>query len=322
MHEHDSATAMSMTVQQPGVLSLLQDSGRFGQHAIGLTHGGPIDPEAMFLANRLLDNPVNSTCIEVSFGGLVLEAGVDTAIACTGGDAPLSINGAGKAGWRSHAVSAGDTISIGYASLFCRSYLAVAGGFQIPPQFGSSATVVREGIGGLNGGKLNKGDRLPCPQRSEFRLQKIPEKDIPIYQTDISVRVIPGYQQQAFPKLQQRRFFSSAYTVTERADRMGYRLAGPVIECDIEGILSEGICHGAIQIPADGQPIVLLNDRQTIGGYPKIGSALSLDTARLGQLTPAAQVRFTAIDMFAAHNALALQQHRLSQVRPECCGHE
>ena len=117
---------------------------------------------------------------------------------------------------------------------------------------------------------------------------------------------MPGYQEQHFSRLQQRRFFSHTYTVSDRCDRMGYRLEGAAIDCDIEGILSEGICYGAIQVPADGQPIVLLNDRQTIGGYPKIGSALSLDAARLAQLTPGATVDFAPISVYAAHNALRL----------------
>jgi allophanate hydrolase subunit 2 len=120
------------------------------------------------------------------------------------------------------------------------------------------------------------------------------------------VRVIPGYQQAHFPRYEQRRFFSHAYTVSDRSDRMGYRMEGPAIACDIEGILSEGICLGAIQIPADGQPIVLLNDRQTIGGYPKIGSALSLDLAQMAQLQPGGTVYFTPITPHAAHNALHL----------------
>jgi allophanate hydrolase subunit 2 len=121
--------------------------------------------------------------------------------------------------------------------------------------------------------------------------------------------------------LQQRRFFSHKYTVSERCDRMGYRLEGPAITCDIEGILSEGICFGAIQIPADGQPIVLLNDRQTIGGYPKIGSALSLDAAQLAQLTPGGSVHFAPISPHGAHNALHLarsfdQRQPLLERRP------
>ena len=299
---------MSFTVLQPGILSLLQDSGRLGQHRIGLTNGGPLDPEAFYYCNRLLDNPHNSTVIEVSFGGLQLQAQVDTFICVTGADMPLRINGEEKPSWTVLCVSAGDTVSLDFANVGCRAYLGVADGFVIPTSFGSTATVVREKIGGLCGDKLLPGDKLPCAAVTRRRHYYLAKEHQPKYHNSITVRVIPGYQQHHFNRLQQRRFFSHAYTVSERCDRMGYRLEGPAIKCDIEGILSEGICPGAIQIPADGQPIVLLNDRQTIGGYPKIGSALSLDTARLAQLAPGGTVNFAAISPHAAHNALHLAQ--------------
>ena len=124
--------------------------------------------------------------------------------------------------------------------------------------------------------------------------------------------MILGYQQQAFSTVSQQRFFSSEYRVTESSDRMGFRLKGPAIQSTLDGILSEGICLGAIQVPADGQPIILLNDRQTIGGYPKLGSVLSLDLGKLAQLLPGGSVRFEAISIEQAHNALLLSQQRFN----------
>ncbi|MCX2981068.1 biotin-dependent carboxyltransferase [Halieaceae bacterium IMCC14734] len=308
-----------LRVLQPGMLSLLQDGGRFGQHRLGLTCGGPLDLPAQRCANALLHNPLDTTALEISFGGLQLEVLHDTMIAVTGGDSPFTINGAEREIWRSHAVRAGDMLGFGFARRFCRCYLAVAGGFTVTPQFGSTSTVPREGIGGLNGNRLAKNDVLPCVQTAARPCLNLPIEQRPHYSDQIQVRVIPGYQQQQFSRLQQRRFFSARYQVTDRADRMGYRLHGPAISCDIEGILSEGICHGAIQIPADGQPIVLLNDRQTIGGYPKIGSALSLDTALLGQLMPGAEVSFTAVTQYTAHNALHLAASRYSRLQALPC---
>ncbi len=299
-------------VLNPGMLTLLQDGGRYGQHRIGLTTGGPLDRFAMSWANRLVHNDSGLTAIEASFGGLKLESSINTLVAVTGGDQPLTINGVEKATWRSHRVEAGDIIELGFARQFCRSYLAVHDGFQVTPSFGSTATVVREGIGGLSGGKLDAGDHLPARGTTERECLVLNDPTRTPYQNDISVRVLPGYQVHQFPRLEQRRFFSGTYTVTERADRMGYRLEGPAIECDIKGILSEGICMGAIQVPADGQPIVLLQDRQTIGGYPKIGSALSLDTGRLAQLMPGATVRFEPVTPHAADNLfhMARSMHR------------
>lgn len=302
---------MSLRVLEPGMLSLLQDRGRFGQHGVGLTTGGPLDAEAFLLNQRLLGNPENATAIEISFGGLVLEAECDTSLCVTGASLPLDINGRELPLWEVHPVRAGDRIRLGHSERGCRSYLGVAGGFAIPPMFGSSATVVREGIGGLRGEKLAAGDRLPCASRPAHPGRRLPRAWWPDYADEVTLRVIPGYQVADFPTLQQRRFFSLRWTVGQRSDRMGYRLEGPAITCERQGILSEGICLGAIQVPADGQPIVLLNDRQTIGGYPKIGAALSLDTARLAQLRPGGGVRFRAISPEEAHNALHLARARL-----------
>lgn len=307
----------AMEVIQPGLMSLLQDRGRFGRADIGLTNGGPLDPLAARIANQLLQNNPDATLIEVSFGGLLLRTRVDTQVAITGAELPLSIDGVEQPMWSTLDLRAGDEISLGFSEQGCRSYLAVLGGFQIAPSFGSTATVVREGIGGLNGQRLAGGDRLPvsaAPLRDRLWL---PPRLRPRYHQRATVRVIPGYQQQHFPRIEQRRFFGSEYLVSQRCDRMGYRLEGSAVACDIEGILSEGIAPGAIQIPADGQPIVLLNDRQTIGGYPKIGSALSLDCGALAQLRPGDSVRFTPISEHTAHNALHLADVFEKSRRPE-----
>ena len=300
-----------MRVVHPGLLSLLQDSGRRGQHRIGLTTGGPLDRAAFDCCNRLLDNPAGSSAVEISFGGLQLEAQVDTFFCVTGARMPVLLDGREVPRWEVHPVAAGQRIALAFADGGCRAYLGVADGFDVPPSFGSSATVVREGIGGLRGEALRADDVLPCTAVRQRRRLYLPPPQQPRYQNTTTVRLIPGFQQRHFSRPQQRRFFSHPYTVSERCDRMGYRLEGPAIECALDGILSEGICFGAVQIPPDGQPIVLLNDRQTIGGYPKIGSALSLDASRMAQLTPGGTVHFAPISPRAAHRALHLA-HRFA----------
>lgn len=297
-------------VVQPGLLTLIQDAGRFGYHGIGLTTGGPLDREAFFWANRLCENALEATALEVSFGGLVLEAQVDTRIAVTGAQMPLKIAGQEAAAWETHAVKAGDKIELGFATAGSRAYLAVAGGFNVAAQFGSTATVAREGVGGLAGEKLQQGDQLVCAASSSEPRWQVPVAARPNYGKFAELRVILGYQQASFDSVQQALFFSSEYTLSDRADRMGFRLEGQPVKSTLDGILSEGICHGAIQIPADGQPIVLLNDRQTIGGYPKIGSVIARDTARLAQLMPGAKVIFTQISMEEAHNINCLETRR------------
>ncbi|MDH3995120.1 MAG: allophanate hydrolase, partial [Gammaproteobacteria bacterium] len=154
---------MSLRVVQPGILSLLQDGGRTGQHRIGLTNGGPLDREAFDYCNLLLGNAKNCTALEVSFGGLHLQAQVDTYICVTGARLPLRINGKERPQWEVLAVAAGDDIHLEFAQQGCRAYLGVADGFVLPPSFGSTATVMRENIGGLRGDKLHAGDELPCP---------------------------------------------------------------------------------------------------------------------------------------------------------------
>lgn len=307
-------------VIKPGILSLLQDAGRFGQHTIGLTTGGPLDPEAFYWANHLLDNDENATAIEITVGGLQLQAHCNTHIAITGADMPLAINNQPRDSWRSHSVQRGDIVSLDFAKKGCRAYLAVTNGFNIKPMFGSSATVVREGIGGLNGGSLKVGDQLPCSsQSSQEEHWQVPIHSRPHYSQHITLRVILGYQQHSFSDHQQRLFFHNTYVLTNRCDRMGFRLEGPPLKSSMEGILSEGICLGAIQVPADGQPIILMNDRQTIGGYPKIGSVLSLDLAKLAQLTPGDKINFAPITIDCAHNILHLTQNRLKNTLKKRC---
>lgn len=299
-------------VKQPGLLTLLQDAGRYGHHRIGLTNGGPLDAEAFKWANRLCENDLNATGLEVSIGGLVLEAHVDTCIAVTGAHMPFKINGQDMPRWQSHRIKAGDKIELGFSSAGTRAYLAVAGGFQIQETFSSTATVTREAIGGLQGQKLQQGDVLPSQKSVTGSLWRLAESEQPDYQDNVTLRVVLGYQQHTFDAVQQRLFFTSEYTLTDRADRMGFRLEGQAVKSTLNGILSEGICQGAIQIPADGQPIVLLNDRQTIGGYPKIGSVIARDTARLSQCTPGVKISFEEISIEKAHNINCLAERKFN----------
>ncbi len=310
----------TFNVINPGVMSLLQDTGRYGQHNIGLTVGGPMDPFAFRWANRLCQNEANATVIEVTIGGLQLEAMADTFIAVTGAVVDLKVNNQDQAMWQTLSIKAGDKIKLGFASQGARIYLAVAGGFDVEPQFGSTSTVVREGIGGLTGtessGKgLAKKDTLSVHQVKAISLLAMPRLAIPNYDTECILHTVLGYQEASFSPVDKASFFSSEYTVSERADRMGYRMLGPAIHSSTTAMLSEGICHGAIQVPADGQPIVLLNDRQTIGGYPKIGSVMARDTAKLAQLTQGKKLRFEPISIEDAHGINQIQKYKESNIQ-------
>jgi len=313
---------VSIKIINPGILALLQDAGRFGKHQIGLTNGGPMDPLAFHWANRLCENPVGATAIEVSVGGFKMQALQATQIAVTGGEVALKINGVDAQRWRSYSLQSGDTLELGYSQKGCRAYLAVGGGFSVEPQFDSCSTVVREGIGGIDGGALKAGAIIDCAESANQSCWQVPTSERPQYSNRVTLRVIPGYQDHTFDRIQQRLFFHNTFCVSDRCDRMGYRLTGPEVTSSIEGILSEGICLGAIQVPADGQPIVLMNDRQTIGGYPKIGSVLSLDLANLAQLLPGDKVNFAAITIDKAHNILHLAHSRFNASQVEAVNAE
>jgi biotin-dependent carboxylase-like uncharacterized protein len=319
----DSNKSLGLIVTNAGVLSLIQDAGRYGAFNLGLTNGGPADSLAFYWANRLCGNALNSTAIEISLGGLQLTAQIDCVVAITGAPMPLTINGQPKDLWQSFLVKAGDTIHLGFTPLGVRCYLAVAGGFDIKPIFGSTATVCRESIGGISGGKLLDNDVLPCQavSKSANKLPqlKLAEHEQPKYSNDVLLHTVLSYQQQYFSSIEKRLFFSSEYEISKHWDRMGYRLQGRAIKADITGILSEGICYGAVQIPADGQPIVLLNDRQTIGGYPKIGAVISQDCAKLSQCRQGDKVRFEAISMSESDNLFHLNLSRFNQTQLIVC---
>lgn len=291
---------------KPGMLSLLQDQGRFGHSALGLTSGGPADAASAAWANRLLQNDANATLLECSVGGLQLQAWCHSFIAVTGATLTLSINGNAAMLWTVHKVQPGDVISLGMVSQGLRAYLAVAGGFTVTPQFGSTSTVLREGIGGLHGTALQSGDILPAAYVPTLRRFQLPSALWPQFNRSLTLRLVEGYQAGQFSADERQHLYRHSYQVSARADRMGYQLRGAAIRFAQQPLLSEGICYGAVQIPPDGQPIVLLNDRQTLGGYPKIGAVLSLDCALLAQAGAGTQVYFTPISLQQAHKALQL----------------
>lgn len=302
-------------VEHPGMHTLIEDAGRIGKANLGLTTGGPADRMAFYWANRLVENPRGCAALEMTYGGLKLHSSCHTSIAVTGAEVEVKINNQVVRNWQSYAIAKGDFIEIGFSRNGIKAYLAVKGGIQVVEQFGSSSTVVRESIGGINGAAIAKGDWLPITEQACTHLNALPDSAIPNYPDTLKLRLITGYQYQQFSDHQRQRFFSSEYQVSSQWDRMGYRLQGPAIKFPQQSMLSEGIAYGAVQIPADGQPIVLLNDRQTIGGYPKMGSVFSLDAYQLAQCQQGAKIHFEPFSIENAHNELYLAQSRFKQVK-------
>ena len=310
----ETAARQGFSVIHPGLMAQLQDGGRTGHQHVGLTPGGPLDEQAFLWANHLLDNPWDACSVEVSFGGLKLQIQQDTLIAITGADLSPTLNGQEIANWEVVAVRSGDRLEFGYPRNGTRAYLAVKGGFKVPACFGSAATVQREQMGGLHGDgqPLTFGDCLPCDEyehRRDPALQKLIGKRVsnsylPDYSAPLTLRVVAGYQYDRFPAEQLERFFSQQYRISPDSDRMGVRLEGAPVQGLQSGIVSEGIALGAVQIPPDGQPIVLMRDRQTIGGYPKLGTVFTPDTGQLAQRHPKTPVRFVPMPRHEAEQEL------------------
>jgi len=304
---------MGFKVVSAGLLTTVQDLGRFGYQHLGVTTGGPLDEYSFTWANHLLGNSANAAMLEITYGGLELLAEVDTNIALTGADLGATLNGEAIKPWRTYRVTGADQLKFHSPKTGLRAYLAVSGGFQLPSLLGSCSTVMREGIGGLDsdGAKLKVGDNLSCSSAQRQPIREVPLSDVPDYRTDLELGLIEGYQIADFSSEQVRRLFSTEYQITPDIDRMGYRLKGLAIKPARSGIISEGIAAGAVQIPADGQPIVLMSDRQTIGGYPKPGCISRLGMGQLAQRGPGAVVRFYSMDVSMAQAQRAIFQRHL-----------
>lgn len=218
-----------LRVLNGGILALVQDLGRFGYQHLGLSTGGAADEHAYLWANRLLGNVSGAAAVEICFGGLQLEAEISTRIAMTGADLQPTLNGEPVAGWQTLELQRGDRLAFGYAKQGIRGYLAVQGGFQIEPVFGSVSTVMREQVGGLDGkgGKLQAGDLLPCVAADTGRHFSLAPRYRPDYSQPLTLHVIEGHQRELFPAAELARFYSETYRISPQSDRMGVRLERP-----------------------------------------------------------------------------------------------
>jgi biotin-dependent carboxylase-like uncharacterized protein len=292
----------ALTVKSSTPLCLLQDVGRFGVRHLGVTQGGALDWVSMSWANKLLNNALNAAVIEVTLGGLTLLAESDCCLALAGADLGAVLDDRPIAPWRSFFVRKGQQLRFTRPITGARAYLAAPGGFAAVDVLGSCATVAREGLGGLEGsGKaLVEGDQLTYSGAS-FQLHALPDHLIPDVSDQRPLDVVLGAQIGQFSGLSLFDAFNSDWTLDSRADRMGMRLLGPELVYQGQPMISEGIPLGAIQVPPDGQPIILLNDRQTIGGYPRLGALTPMSLARLAQKLPGSVVRMRAVVQDVAH---------------------
>lgn len=308
-----------MVVVEPGLLTTVQDLGRPGYQRVGIPPSGPLDRAAFIAANRLVGNPDGAAGLECTLKGPRLEVRRACVVAVTGADMGVTVNGQAAPGWTALLLQSGDVVAFRMATAGCRAYLAVAGGLDTPPALGSRATYLRGRLGGLEGRALQKGDALPlgAPATALDRLagRSVPPSRRPAYPDEVECRVVLGPQDDRFTPDGIAAFLGGPYTVTPQADRMGYRLSGPPItHARGHDIVSDGIPLGGIQVPGEGQPIALLVDRQTTGGYTKIATIVSTDVGRLGQTRPGQRVRFIRVTLARAHAVLAAEAARLREL--------
>jgi len=291
-----------LTIEASTPLCLLQDAGRFGVRHLGVTQGGAADWRSMAWANWLLGNGLDVPVIEITLGGFAVVAEEDCLLALAGADLGAQIDGEALAPWRSFKLRKGQTLKFTQPVLGARAYVAAPGGFSAPKVLGSSATVVREELGGLDGFglPLAKGASLSY-QGETLLVREVPGEHRPDLRLDAPLDLVLGAQIGQFSGQSLFDAFNRAWTLDSRADRMGIRLLGTALQYQGKPMISEGIPLGAVQVPPDGQPIVLLNDRQTIGGYPRLGALTPLALARLAQCLPGAKVRLRPVVQDVAH---------------------
>jgi len=297
---------MDMTILDGGLMTTIQDKGRTGFQQYGMPVSGAMDDYSMQVGNLLVGNEPYEAVLETTILGPSVQFNVTTMIALTGANMKPQINRRSVTMWRSILVNPGDVLTFGGLISGCRSYIALAGGIGIEAVMGSKSTYVRGAIGGLKGEKLQTGDEFNLGFKNkglgQLGIKRIPQESIPIYANTCEVRVVLGPQDDCFTQAAIRTFFESEYDLTNEADRMGYRLAGPKIEhLQSADIISDGIALGSIQVPGHGMPIIMMADRQTTGGYTKIATVISPDLAILAQLKPGDKVRFKQVSLATSH---------------------
>jgi len=303
-------------VLKAGFFTTVQDLGRYGYLKYGVPISGAMDTFSMIVANLLVANNPNDACLEITLIGPELRALADTQIAVTGGEISVKINGREMPMWQTLTVHKGETVSLGKVEKGCRSYLSVRGGINTPIVLGSRSTYTRGKFGGIEGRPLKAGDIIHGFDVSSLETcLKMPENMIPQFSNEFTVHVVLGPQSYMFTDKGIETFLSSEYKVTLESDRMGYRLDGPVVEYkDKAEMVSDALLPGAVQVPRDGRPIVIMRDAQTTGGYPKIAVVVSSDLDLLGQAKPNSTIRFSRITLEEAHERFLEYRKKLSSL--------
>ncbi|MGE7878133.1 biotin-dependent carboxyltransferase family protein [Peribacillus muralis] len=315
---------MSHRIIKPGLMTSIQDLGRKGFQQHGVIVSGAMDGYSLRMANMLVGNDEGEAALEITLMGPTIKMEKDCLISITGANLSPAIDNQAAPMWKPIHVKAGSILRFEGCKSGCRAYLSVAGGYAIPEVLDSKSTYLRAGIGGYMGRTLKAGDILACNEpprmmdrwelKGSFSYPKwfVNEREFMPARNPL-IRFIDGSQYEHFTNYGKLRFIEGSFKVSNQSDRMGYRLSGPALECQShEELLSEAVTNGSIQVPPDGNPIILLADRQTTGGYPKIAQVISVDLPIIAQVKPGESIQFSRVTL---REAECLYLHKEQQMK-------
>ena len=308
---------MNVRVIKPGMLTTIQDRGRWGLQSRGVPVAGPMDPVSHRLANALVGNDADAATLEITLLGPELEFEAERVVAVAGAEFEVTLDNRPVPMRAPFIVSAESRLRFGARRLGARAYLAIAGGIAIAPTLGSRSTHLISAMGGLEGRALKAGDQLPLGDASHARRSGVAlaESLVPLPDHRARIRVLPGPQVDYFTADALEILQSGPYVIGQNSDRMGFRLTGArLTHARGADIISDATPLGVLQVPASGQPILLMADRQTSGGYPKIATVISADVSVAGQLGPGDTIEFAVCEPREAMAALIAQERALMAV--------
>lgn len=318
-------------VMSPGLQTTVQDNGRIGYYEVGMPPSGAMDKYSLTVGNLLVGNDENAAALEITYMGPVLQFQEDAIIALTGGEIPPKINGQPVPMWETLSVKAGDELSFDFVKQGARVYLAVAGGIDVPLIMGSRSTYTLCGIGGLEGRPLEQGDELNIGDQSKHQVPvgtRVQSEFIPSFSKVNEIRVIVGLCSYRLTEESKQRFFSIDWTVTTEANRVGYRFKGERLNfvereqpfgagSNPSNVVDLGYPIGSIQVPDGVEPIALLNDAVTGGGYATVGTIISTDLDKMAQIKTNEKVRFVAVDIEEALQARKENKQKIEKLKQQ-----
>jgi biotin-dependent carboxylase-like uncharacterized protein len=281
-----------------GLQTTVQDNGRWGFQRFGMPVSGAMDLYSLRLANDLVGNDLNEACLEATMSGPKIEFFKDTIVSICGANMQAQINNAHVEMYKAIHVNSGDILSFKGLINGFRTYIAFAGGVNVPIVMGSKSTYLRGKLGGFNGRELKSGDEIEIGTNNNAEIKVVSSDKIPVFEDSFTARIIAGPEAGYFTLNGLETFLYTEYILSQQCDRMGYRLSGKKIEHKLKPeIISSGIAFGTIQVPSHGEPIIMMADRQTTGGYPRIACVVSEDLPYIAQLKPGDKVKFKEVKL-------------------------